>query len=170
MRAGRVKPESLFRTRTGAAVSGASTLEPVLTITAKWNTPLRVHHAIRLRAGSTERLKRWMPARPTVEPMTNDTASDDLRKLAKKRLKAKQDFKQFLGIWLGVSLLLLAIWALTSYSTGKLLYFWPVWPIGGMGVAAFFMVLDAYGPGQRGITEADIDAEVERMQRRNGGV
>jgi len=102
--------------------------------------------------------------------MTNDTPTDDLRKLAKKRLKAKQDFKQFLGIWLGVSVLLVVIWAFTSYSTGYPLYFWPIWPIGGMGVAAFFMGLDAYGPGQRGITESDIDAEVERIRARNGGL
>jgi hypothetical protein len=102
--------------------------------------------------------------------MTNDTSTDDLRKLAKKRLKAKQDFKQFLGIWLGVSLLLVAIWAFTSFSTGRVLYFWPVWPIGGMGVAAFFIGLDAYGPGQRGITESDIDAEVERIRARNSGL
>lgn len=107
--------------------------------------------------------------------MTNDSTpasstADDLRKLAKKRLKAKQDFKQFLGIWLGVSLLLLAIWGVTSYTTGHPLYFWPAWPILGMGVAAFFIGLDAYGPGQRGITEADIDAEVERMQSRRTGL
>jgi hypothetical protein len=102
--------------------------------------------------------------------MTNENSTDDIRKLAKKRLKAQQDFKQFLGIWLGVSLLLVAIWAFTSFSTGHALYFWPAWPIGGMGVAAFFIGLDAYGPGQRGITEADIDAEVERIQRRNSGL
>jgi len=99
--------------------------------------------------------------------MTNETSTDDLRKLAKKRLKAKQDFKQYLGIWVGVSLLLVAIWAFTSFSYGSPLYFWPAWPIGGMGVAAFFMALDAYGPGQRGITESDIDAEVERIRQRN---
>ncbi len=102
--------------------------------------------------------------------MTNETPQDDIRKLAKKRLKAQQDFKHFLGVWLGVSLLLLAIWAFTSFSTGKLLYFWPAWPIGGMGVAAFFIGLDAYGPGQRGITEADIDREVERMQQRGSSL
>ena len=102
--------------------------------------------------------------------MTDDTSTDDLRKLAKKRLKAKQDFKQFLGIWVGVSVLLVVIWAFTSYTTGKLLYFWPAWPIGGMGVAAFFIGLDAYGPGQRGITESDIDAEVERIRARNSGL
>ena len=106
----------------------------------------------------------------TNSESTPTTAADDLRKIAKKRLKAQADFKQFLGIWVGVSLLLLAIWAFTSFSIGHPLYFWPAWPIGGMGVAAFFLGLDAYGPGQRGITEADIDAEVERLRRRNSGL
>ena len=98
---------------------------------------------------------------------TPTTATDDIRKQAKRRLKAQHDFKQFLGIWLGVSLLLVGIWAATSLSYGSPLYFWPIWPVVGMGAAAFFMGLDAYGPGQRGISESDIDAEVERMQRRS---
>lgn len=104
----------------------------------------------------------------TADSTPTPSAEDELRKLAKKRLKAQQDFKQFLGIWLGVSLLLVAIWGFTSFTAGYPLYFWPAWPIGGMGVAAFFIGLDAYGPGQRGITEADIDAEVIRLRQRRG--
>jgi hypothetical protein len=102
-------------------------------------------------------------------PTTPDTG-DDIRKQAKKRLKAKQDFKQFLGVWLGVTALLVGIWAATSFFAGELLFFWPIWPFIGMGIAAFFIGLDAYGPGQRGITEADIDAEVDRMHRRSSGL
>lgn len=116
-----------------------------------------------------------MPRPPYRRTMTNETPApdsptNDVRNQATRRLKAKQELKQFLGIWLGVSLLLVAIWAFTSFSYGSPLYFWPAWPIGGMGVAAFFMGLEAYGPGQRAITEADIDAEVERMNRRAGGL
>lgn len=97
---------------------------------------------------------------------TAAAAEDDLRTQAKRRLKAQADFKQFLGIWLGVSVLLVGIWAVTSYTTGHPLYFWPIWPFLGMGVAAFFMGLEAYGANRTGITEADIDAEVVRMQQR----
>ena len=93
--------------------------------------------------------------------------NEELRKLAKRRLKAQADFKQFLWIWLGVSVLLLAIWGIVSLTAGHFTYFWPAWPIAGMGVAAFFMGIDAYY-GQRVITDADVDAEVERMSRRNG--
>jgi hypothetical protein len=101
---------------------------------------------------------------------SDSTPTIDIRSQAKKRLKAKADFKQYLGIWAAVSLLLVGIWAVTSYTTGNVLYFWPIWPFLGMGIAAFFMGLEAYGPSRNGITEADIDAEVERMQRRSSGL
>ena len=95
--------------------------------------------------------------------MTND----DLRKLAKRRLKAKRDFWTFIGIWAAVTVLLVAIWFFSS--GGDLgVYFWPVWPFLGMGIAAVFIGLDAYGPSSRQITEQDIDNEVRRMTRGDG--
>ena len=87
---------------------------------------------------------------------------DELRKLAKTRLKAKAEFKNFLWIWLGVSGLLVVIWAISGYGT----YFWPAWPIAGMGIAAFFIGLSAYGPTNRLITESDIDAEVAKLTKK----
>lgn len=89
-------------------------------------------------------------------------SNEDLRNIARKRLKAKQDFYVFLGVWAAVTVLLVAIWFITSPGG----YFWPAWPILGMGIAAMFIALDAFGPGRRPITEADIDAEVAKMTRR----
>ena len=88
---------------------------------------------------------------------------DELRVLARKQLKKKQDFKSFMGIYFGVALLLTVIWFLTTPGT----YYWPIWAIFGMGIAAFFIGVDAYGPfKKRVITEADVDAEVERISRK----
>jgi len=87
--------------------------------------------------------------------------NEELRTLARKRLKAKSDFRQFLWIWLGVSILLVVIWAVTNPGG----YFWPAWPIGGMAVAAFFIGLDAYGPGRGVITDDQVDAEIRRMNK-----
>jgi hypothetical protein len=84
-----------------------------------------------------------------------------LRDQARKRLKAKADFWTYLGVWLGVSLLLTGIW----YFTEPTSYFWPGWAIGGMGVAAFFVGLDAYGPGRRVITDEAIDEEIRKMTK-----
>jgi uncharacterized membrane protein len=86
----------------------------------------------------------------------------ELRDQAKKRLKAKRHFLEYLGIWVVVSVFLSVIWLLTSHGA----FFWPIWPIAGMGVAALFIGLDAYGPGRRVITDADIDAEVAKMTGR----
>jgi hypothetical protein len=87
----------------------------------------------------------------------------DLRKFARKRLKKQQEFKQYLGVWVGVSILVTGFWFLTSPDG----FFWPMWVIFGMGVGALFTGIDAYGPGQKKlITEADVDAEVERLRRK----
>lgn len=86
----------------------------------------------------------------------------DLREEARKRLKAKRHFWEFLGVWVVVSVFLSVVWLLSAHNG----YFWPVWPIAAMGVGALFIGLDAYGPGRRVITDADIDAEVSKMTRR----
>ena len=91
------------------------------------------------------------------------TDADDIRAAARARLKARNDFKVMLAIFAVIIVLLIAVW---FFSSGPGTYFWPVWPILGMTIAAVFVGLDAYGITRRHITEADIDAEVERMTRR----
>ena len=91
--------------------------------------------------------------------MSTKNPDQELRNLAKKSLKKKQDYKQYLGVWAGVSVLTTVIWLFTG--TG---YFWPGWVIFGMGIGAFFAGLDAYGKSfNKQITDADIDAEVRRL-------
>ena len=86
-----------------------------------------------------------------------------LRDYARKRLKNQQEFKQFLYVWAFVSALLTVIWFLASPGS----FFWPIFAIGGMGIGAYFQWVEAYGPGMaKVITEADIDAEVERLKRK----
>jgi hypothetical protein len=86
---------------------------------------------------------------------------EELREFARKRLKKQADFKQYLWVWLGVSILLTVIWFLSSPGG----YFWPIWVIFGMGIAAVLTGLDAAGKlGGKPITSADIDAEVERLK------
>ena len=95
--------------------------------------------------------------------MSEKTGDQAIRDYAKKSLKKKADFKQYLWVYLGVSLLTSAIWFLTTPED----YFWPVWVMFGMGIGAFFAGLDAYGGFRsKPITEVDIDAEVERLKRK----
>jgi FtsH-binding integral membrane protein len=95
--------------------------------------------------------------------MSEQDANQTLRDYAKKSLKKKAEFKQYLWVYLAVSLLTSAIWFLTTPED----YFWPVWVIFGMGIGAVFAGIDAYGSfGKKPITESDIDAEVERLKRK----
>jgi uncharacterized membrane protein len=91
----------------------------------------------------------------------DNTYDDELRKIARKRLKRKADFKNYLFVWAFVSALLTGIWFFATPGT----FFWPLFGIAGMGIAALFIAWDAYGP-RRDITEADIDAELERLKKR----
>ena len=90
--------------------------------------------------------------------------SPEYRNLIRKRLKKQQAFNRYLGVWAGVSLLLLTIWFFTMPGG----HFWPMWPILGMGIGAFFQWRDAYGPiVKKEITEADIDAEIQRLKEQS---
>jgi hypothetical protein len=83
--------------------------------------------------------------------------TDEQRTIALDRLKRRADFKNYLFIWLGVTLLVSVVWALDGFG-----YYWPWFVIFGMGIGAFVSALRAYGPGARIVTERDIDAELAR--------
>jgi len=89
-------------------------------------------------------------------------SDDDLRTAARNRLKAKSDFRNILLTWIVLSIFFVAIWFFTG---GPDRYFWPIWPILGIGIGVLFSGIRAYGGGQGPITESAIDAEVERMRR-----
>ena len=89
--------------------------------------------------------------------------NDELRNLAAKQLKKKQDFRTYMWVYVGVVALTSGVWFITSPSAP----YWPVWVILGMGIAAIFVGLDAYGRlGGKPITDDQIDAEVERLRRK----
>lgn len=92
--------------------------------------------------------------------MTDATSTDDeLRKAAKRRLKRKAEIRNFSLSWLTVAVICVVVWAVTSPGG----YFWPIWPIAGMGIAFVFMLI-GFARDKGPITEAQIDAEMKRMQ------
>ncbi len=82
-------------------------------------------------------------------------AYGDPRDAAIKRVKAKRDFKNHLGVYVIINALLIGIWALSGGG-----YFWPVWPILGWGIGLAFNAWAVYF--QRSITEAEINREMGR--------
>jgi len=89
--------------------------------------------------------------------------NDELRNFAEKQLKKKQDFRTYMWVFAAVVALTSGVWFITSPSAP----YWPVWVILGMGIAAIFVGVDAYGRlGGKPITDEQIDAEVERLRRK----
>jgi hypothetical protein len=90
----------------------------------------------------------------------SDTGGDDLRKQAVQSLERKRAFRTQVLTWIGVSVLLVVIWAVTG---GK--FFWPIFPIAGWGIGIVAQGWSIYGPGAKPISEAEIERESERLQR-----
>jgi len=90
-----------------------------------------------------------------------DSPDAGVREEARRRLKAKNDFKIFFAVAIVVIVICLVVWFVTS---GYNSYFWPIWPILGLGIGLIFTWLDAYGITRKYISESDVDAEVRKMQ------
>jgi hypothetical protein len=93
-------------------------------------------------------------------PPTSPNESAAYRDQIRKRLKKQHEFKRFITVWIGVSGMLTLFWLFTNPSA----FFWPIFPILGMGLGAFLQWREAYGEPPREITEADIDAEIQRIR------
>lgn len=88
-------------------------------------------------------------------------ATADLRAIAKKSIKKKRDAWQFLVVTVVVNAGLSVIWSMSGAG-----YFWPVWVMFGMGIGVVLSFVDAYMPSFKSqITDADIDAEIERLKK-----
>lgn len=87
--------------------------------------------------------------------MTDSTESSE-RTAARKRIESRRAFQRTALSFAVVWVLLVVIWAITTPGD----YFWPVWPIGGMAIALGFQAVGL--KGQRGITEDEIDREMQR--------
>jgi len=81
----------------------------------------------------------------------------ELRDQAVASIKRKNAFWNYAGVWIAVSAVVTIIWWFSTPGG----YFWPVWPILGMGVAVPILGYSAYG--RRGISEKRIHEEMKRL-------
>lgn len=86
--------------------------------------------------------------------------SEDLREVARKRIKAKRDFWYMVIIFVVLALLLNGIWLFTGTHS----YYWPMWPMIGFALATIFTAINTFGPGGRPITDEAIDREMRKLK------
>ena len=85
----------------------------------------------------------------------------DDRDAVRRQLLARKGFNTHLVTYVVVNAFLILIWGITGAG-----YFWPVWVLGGWGIG---LALHAWVTfGHTGVTDADIDAELERRRRASG--
>lgn len=82
------------------------------------------------------------------------TVLSDLPKLSRAALDQGKPAKRVpiwqrieAGAWLGVSVLVLVIWAAISIAAGEFTYPWPIWVIGPWGAVLVFRVLTGWEAG-----------------------
>jgi len=86
-----------------------------------------------------------------------------LREAALKRLKKRRDFRGHLVTYVVINAFLVVIW----YFTGRV-YFWPMWVMIGWGIGLVFNAWDVYG--RREISDADVQAEMDKLRGRGPDV
>jgi hypothetical protein len=102
--------------------------------------------------------------------MTDDATSanpftgppTDLRTLAVKSLRRKQEFRTHLFTYVVVNALIWAVWLFAGLASNDWVP-WPLFPLFGWGIGIGFHAWSVYGPPSRPISEAEIDREVKRM-------
>ena len=91
------------------------------------------------------------------------TTDAELRKRAIARLHQRTAFWRALGMFVIGNILMVVIWAVSGRG-----YFWPVWTIVGGLFALAPMAWHTFGPQSTGPTDAQIEAEMDRLRGGNG--
>jgi len=84
------------------------------------------------------------------------------RDRARKRIQDRRDFGSHLVAYVVVNAFLVLVWAFTGAG-----YFWPAWVLGGWGIGLVLHAWETFV--RRPITEADVDAELQRHRQRSRG-
>lgn len=84
----------------------------------------------------------------------------DLERRARTLVIAKNVYKTVVALWIVASAGMLLIWWLTTPGG----YFWPVWPILGMSVAAVIWGLAIHGKAPFRVRQDQVEREMEGLR------
>ena len=95
--------------------------------------------------------------------MAKQLSEEQIYEEARKRVKAKRDFRGNLGAWAVVSALLIIIWALTDLGG----YPWFLWPVCIWGFFVLIHYLRTFVFKQKA-ESIEIEKEAEKIKREEG--
>jgi hypothetical protein len=99
-----------------------------------------------------------------IRDLPDETRTPQARALA-QRTATVAKLREHIGAWVSVAVITTAIWAVTGAD-----YFWPIWPIGIIGVTVILHVVDLLkgGSDQRTRSTRPSGARRRRTPRRRG--
>jgi hypothetical protein len=95
--------------------------------------------------------------------MSTQMTDDEIRKIAVRRVRAKQGFFTHLIVYVIVNLLLVSIWAI--FTRGIL--FWPAFTMAGWGIGLLMHGLKVF-VSQGDWERNEIEKEVRRLKKNSG--
>ena len=90
---------------------------------------------------------------------------DEGRQAAIQSLRRKRGFRGHLAAYVIVNGLFVLLWFVLGVTAGAW-FFWPIFPMAGWGIGLAFNAVSAYGPANQPITEAEIQTEIQQLNRR----
>jgi uncharacterized membrane protein len=92
--------------------------------------------------------------------MSKKMSDDEIREIARRRVRARRGFYWHLTVYVIVNLMLVAIWYFTSRS-----YFWPGWVMLGWGIGLVFNAVAVFAKGDIGAERAAIEKEIDKIKK-----
>ncbi|KZX21386.1 2TM domain-containing protein [Rathayibacter tanaceti] len=89
------------------------------------------------------------PASASGDDIEGPRVEDAERALAVREVKRRRDFLGSVGGWASVSAITTAVWV----ASGADGYFWPIWPMVGIGIGVVGQAASIWGPTRKEITE-----------------
>jgi len=96
--------------------------------------------------------------------MPEEMSDEEIYKIAKKRAKKKKDFYYHLGVYVGVNILIIVVWALSDIGPPDIGYPWFIWSLGGWGIGILFHYLWVFVFNRKSDRSA-IEKEAEKNKR-----
>ena len=98
----------------------------------------------------------------TPEKMAVETAEDEIKARAEKRVRERIHLLQHIGAYVVINVFLVVVWALSGAG-----YPWFLWVIAGWGIGLVSNII-AYFSGARGTAARDRMVEKEMKRIKNG--
>ena len=95
--------------------------------------------------------------------MSEEMSDEEINQIAKKRAKKKKDFYYHLGVYVGVNILIIGVWALTDVGP-DIEYPWFIWSwiVWGIGILFHYLWVFVF---ERNTDRSAIEKEVEKIKK-----